>query len=98
MEYFRLDDSGRLNDTQERLTSRGFGYGGDDDNPVLRRHSNRGSGAPTAPPGFGFSRGHPSGPFYNERRRADATARQGPSSDRRAADTALTARPTVTGF
>ena len=32
MEYFRLDDSGRLNDTQERLTSRGYGVG-DGDNP-----------------------------------------------------------------
>ena len=27
MEYFRLDESGRLNDTQDRLTSRGFGFG-----------------------------------------------------------------------
>ena len=32
MEYFRLDDSGRLNDTQDRLTGRG-GYGGGDSNP-----------------------------------------------------------------
>lgn len=30
MEYFRIDDSGRLNDTQDRLTSRGFGYSGSD--------------------------------------------------------------------
>ena len=56
MEYFRLDDSGRLNDTQERLTSRGFGGGdGDDDNPfsalpiVVRPAAN-------GPSGFGSAR------------------------------------------
>ena len=63
MEYFRLDDSGRLNDTQERLTSRGYG-GDDSDNPfsalpILVR-------APEGPSGFGFSGGYQSGPFFNE--------------------------------
>ena len=31
MEYFRVDERGRVNDTQDRLTSRGFGFGGDAD-------------------------------------------------------------------
>ncbi len=30
MEYFRIDDSGRLTDTQDRLGGRSVGYGGDD--------------------------------------------------------------------
>ena len=60
MEYFRLDDSGRLNDTQERLTSRG--YGGDD-NPFSAFQS--WFGRPEGPNGFGFSRGYQSGPFFN---------------------------------
>ena len=61
MEYFRLDDSGRINDTQERLTSRGFGGGGSDYDPFPP--SSRGSAAALlwpvrtpAPPGFKAAR------------------------------------------
>jgi hypothetical protein len=69
MEYFRLDESGRLNDTQERLTSRGLSYGGygdDGDNSLFSGGSPFQSwfGRPMAPSGFGFPR--QSGPFYNE--------------------------------
>jgi penicillin-binding protein 1A len=69
MEYFRLDESGRLNDTQERLTSRGLGYGGYNDdggNPFFSGGNPFQSwfGRPAAPPSFGFPR--QSGPFYNE--------------------------------
>jgi len=54
MEYFRTDDSGRINDTQERMTSRGFG--GDDYNPFFQSWFGR--------PAFGPS-GYQSGPFSN---------------------------------
>ena len=67
MEYFRLDDSGRLNDTQERLTSRG--YGGDD-NPFSGFQS--WFGRPEGPSGFGFSRGYQSGPFFGGQGAAEA--------------------------
>ena len=68
MEYFRLDESGRLNDTQERLSSRGLVYGGynnDDGNPFFGGNPFQSwFGRPLAPPSFGFPR--QSGPFYNE--------------------------------
>jgi membrane carboxypeptidase/penicillin-binding protein len=62
VEYFRLDDSGRLNDTQDRLASRGYGYGGDDNNPFSTFQS--WFGRPEGPNGFGFSRGYQSRPFF----------------------------------
>ena len=98
MEYFRLDESGRLNDTQERLTSRGLGYGGygyndDSGNPFFgATRSNRGSDARMAPPSFGFPR--QSGPFYNEAPSYRAPAGRGPTAHRHA----TTAQPTVTVF
>jgi penicillin-binding protein 1A len=66
MEYFRTDDGGRIDDTQERLTSRGFGgFGGDDSNPFFQSWFGR----PTfGPPGFGPpSQGYPNqgGPYSN---------------------------------
>jgi hypothetical protein len=57
MEYFRTDDSGRINDTQERLTSRGFGFGGDDFSPFFQSWFGR----PAYPSGFGYQ----SGPYSN---------------------------------
>ncbi len=49
MEYFRLDESGRLNDTQERLTSRGFATADTTKTAATRSsaatRSNRGSDA-----------------------------------------------------
>jgi hypothetical protein len=58
MEYFRTDDSGRMNDTQERLTSRGFG--GDDYNPFFQSWFGRPAFGPS---GFGYP--NQSGPFSN---------------------------------
>jgi membrane carboxypeptidase/penicillin-binding protein len=58
MEYFRTDDSGRMNDTQERLTSRGFG--GDDYNPFFQSWFGRPAYGPS---GFGFP--NQGGPFSN---------------------------------
>ena len=60
MEYFRLDDGGRLNDTQERLTSRGFG--GDDYNPFSSLQSWFGRNS-FGPSGSSFPNGYRSGPF-----------------------------------
>jgi penicillin-binding protein 1A len=68
MEYFRLDDKGRVNDTQERLTSRG--YGGDDNNPFSGFQS--WFGRPEGPNGFGFSRGYQSSPFFGGQGAAEA--------------------------
>ena len=60
-----LDDSGRLNDTQERLTSRGFGgFGGDDYNPFFRTFQSW-FGRADGPSGFGLP-GYQSGPFYSD--------------------------------
>jgi penicillin-binding protein 1A len=76
-EYFRLDDSGRLNDTQERLTSRGYG-GGDYNNPFAPFQS--WFGRPEGPSGFGFSGGYQSNPFFGGRdyNNAPAAARRPP--------------------
>jgi 1A family penicillin-binding protein len=60
MEYFRIDDGGRLNDTQERLTSRGFG--GDDYNPFSSLQSWFGRNS-YGPSGSSFPNGYRSGPF-----------------------------------
>jgi membrane carboxypeptidase/penicillin-binding protein len=64
MEYFRIDDSGRLNDTQDRLASRGNyggGYGEDGSSPFFF------SGGNPFQSWFGRSEGPPSfGPRYNE--------------------------------
>ena len=57
MEYFRTDGGGRINDTQERMTSRGFGGFGGDDNPFFQWFGRPAYG----PPGFGYQ----SGPFNN---------------------------------
>ncbi len=78
MEYFRLDDSGRLNDTQERLTSRGYRRRRLDNNPFSGFQS--WFGRPDGPSGFGFSDGQ-SGPFFERPR----TAEDG-SGDRRLAE------------
>ena len=98
MEYFRLDDSGRLNDTQERLTSRGFGDGGYDRrqrNPFFGGNPFQSwFGRPDGPSGFGFPR--QSGPFYNERG-PGYPAPAGPETTA-ARRHATTAQPTVTGF
>ena len=64
MEYFRTDDGGRINDTQERLTSRGFGgSGGDDYNPFswFSRPAFGPSGF--GPPGPGYP--NQGGPYSN---------------------------------
>jgi membrane peptidoglycan carboxypeptidase len=63
MEYFRVDDGGRLNDTQERMTSRGFG--GDDYSPFssLQSWFGRNSFGPSGPSGSSFPNGYRSGPF-----------------------------------
>ena len=64
MEYFRTDDSGRINDTQERMTSRGFGgFGGDDFNPFswFGRPAYGPSGF--GPPGQGYP--NQGGPYSN---------------------------------
>ena len=96
MEYFRLDESGRLNDTQERLTSRGLGYGGynnDDGNPFFGGNPFQSwFGRPMAPSGFGFPR--QSGPFYNEAPGYLRPPVRGPPRT----DTPLRAQPTVTVF
>jgi membrane peptidoglycan carboxypeptidase len=64
MEYFRVDDSGRLNDTQDRLASRGnYGgsYGEDGSSPFFFPGGN------PFQSWFGRSEGPPSfGPRYNE--------------------------------
>ncbi len=62
MEYFRTDDSGRMSDTQERLTSRGFGgFGGDDNNPFQSWFGRPAFGPPGfGPPGQGYpGQGYP---------------------------------------
>src|SRR6185312_4143732 len=70
MEYFRTDDSGRVNDTQERLASQnnyyGSGYGEDGSSPFFFNNpfqSFFGGGQSPPPPGYGFPRG---GPGYNQ--------------------------------
>jgi membrane peptidoglycan carboxypeptidase len=73
-EYFRVDDSGRMTDTQDRLTSRGYGgYSSGDDNPFSSLQSwfgrpayvPPGYGPPSyGPSGFGYPR--QSGPFFND--------------------------------
>ena len=74
MEYFRLDDSGRLNDTQDRLTSRGFGgFGGDDYNPFSGFQSWFGRPA-FGPSGFGFP--GQGGPYRQWRRAGHTDARR----------------------
>ena len=67
-EYFRIDDSGRMSDTQDRLTSR-FGGSYSNDDPFTSFHSwfgGRPSYVPPnfSPPGFGYPR--QSGPFFND--------------------------------
>jgi membrane peptidoglycan carboxypeptidase len=63
MEYFRLDQTGRLNDTQERLTSRGSGFADyDNNNPFSSFQS--WFGRPEGPSGFGYPR--QGGPYYND--------------------------------
>jgi membrane peptidoglycan carboxypeptidase len=68
MEYFRTDDNGRMNDTQDRLTSRGYNGVGSDDNPFSAFQSWFGRPAYVppgyGPSGFGFPR--QSGPFFND--------------------------------
>jgi len=69
MEYFRTDDSGRVNDTQERLASQngyyGSGYGEDGSSPFFFNNpfqsffgSLSGPSGPSGP-GYGFQRGDP---------------------------------------
>jgi membrane peptidoglycan carboxypeptidase len=57
MEYFRLDDSGQLNDTQDRLASSGYSYGSgqDGDNPFFFNNPFQSWFAPRQ-----------GGPFFNE--------------------------------
>jgi membrane carboxypeptidase/penicillin-binding protein len=61
MEYFRVDDGGRMNDTQDRLASRGLGgFGGDDYNPFFQSWFGRPAFGPS---GFGYP--GQGGPFSN---------------------------------
>ena len=61
MEYFRTDESGRVADTQERLTSRGFGFGGDDSNPFFQSWFGRPAFGPS---GYGPGQGPYPGQGY----------------------------------
>ena len=63
MEYFRLDASGRLVDTQDRLASRGMIGGGEFPFGSFQSWFGR----PDGPSGFGFSRGNPNGPYFGGR-------------------------------
>ena len=98
MEYFRIDDSGRINDTQDRLTSRGFGYGGQQRRrqPVLRSFQSWfGTARYGCRPGFGYPA--PERPVLQRaqgrsyrRRRLERPPRADPAHRQ--------AQPTVTGF
>jgi membrane carboxypeptidase/penicillin-binding protein len=67
MEYFRTDDSGRVNDTQERLASQnnyyGSGYGEDGSSPFFFNNPFQSFFGGSSGPGYGFPRG---GPGYNQ--------------------------------
>jgi membrane carboxypeptidase/penicillin-binding protein len=67
MEYFRTDDSGRVNDTQERLASQnnyyGSGYGEDGSSPFFFNNPFQSFFGGSSGTGYGFPRG---GPGYNQ--------------------------------
>jgi hypothetical protein len=69
MEYFRLDESGRLNDTQERLTSRGLGAAdrnNDDSGNPFFFGGNPFQSCSDVPIGSELRPPAPERPFYNE--------------------------------
>jgi len=71
-EYFRVDDRGNLEDTQDRLSGRGITYGGNSDsNPFSSFQSLFGGGPPQSPNGFGYPNSYQSqpsnGPFFGPR-------------------------------